>query len=436
MSIRRFDRSGSRSPQETRNDSPFSPRPFAPPRAAAPLSPEAIQRKVGFEFETNMPIRANQEQIIAKNTTLYQAASGDWKITPDSSNMEFSTEPFEEEGDNPELERMQTAVGEMAEAFDSVHLNARFAQIEQEDTPLADAITVGRHFPFHGHPVYVPHDMRVLPATAKPQVTGGVRLENIPALLAASSSTELPLESPTNPEDVAFFGEDPIARKRGQKRPVGGSDFTRDSGILVRSEMLASNYVSGLKHRGVEGWDKLEGMLALIYSYLLAGDRQEHVQDQAKYFVPLMSRMSFAGMYSTLPREAREAFDPEAILDNARLDPSEPLYKQGYLDPKDKQNGMVAQKGPVRKKWLESIERGRDLMSLEGKTSVTRGMFASSPAMGEHQALDPDHQGNFEQLVQIELRRLPGTVPPEEWEPLATTLFQMFQRVQRGRRQD
>ncbi|HYQ83160.1 MAG TPA: hypothetical protein VEP28_03970, partial [Rubrobacter sp.] len=125
-----------------------------------------------------MPIRANQEPIIAKNTTLYQAASGDWKITPDSSNMEFSTEPFEEEGDNPELERMQTAVGEMAEAFDSVHLNARFAQIGEEDTPLASAITTGTHFPFHEHPVYVPHDMRVLPATAKPQVTGGVRLEN------------------------------------------------------------------------------------------------------------------------------------------------------------------------------------------------------------------------------------------------------------------
>ena len=381
-----------------------------------------------------MPIRANQKQIIAKNKTLYEAASGDWKITPDSSNMEFSTEPFEEEGDNPELERMQTAVGEMAGAFDMVHLMAGFNQAEDKDTPLADVIDTGTHYLFDEHPVSVPRDMRLYPPTAKPQVTGGVRLENIPALLEASSSTELPLESATNPEDVALLGEDPIERTRSQKRPVGGGDFTKDSGILVRSELLASIYVSGLKHRGVEGWDKLEGMLALIYTYLLAGDRQERVQDQAKYFVPLMSRMSFAGMYSTLPREARDAFDPEAILDNARLDPAAPLYKMGYSDVAAGDKAVA--KGPIRKKWLESIERGRDLMSAEGKTSVTQGMFASSPALGEHRTLDPDHQGNLEKLVQIELRRLPGAVPPEEWTPLATTLFEMFQRVQRGRRQD
>ena len=377
-----------------------------------------------------MPIRANGAQIIAKNTSVYESASGDWKITPDASNMEFSTVPFEEEGNNPELEKMQTAVNEMAQAFDMVHLNAQFNE-NQNDTPLSEALAGGTLYPFHGHEVYVPKDMRVYPATAKPQVTGGVRLENIPALLEASYSTRLPLASPSNPEDIAVLESDPIARKDSEKRPVGGTNFLRDAGILVRSEVLASLYVSDLKHRGVEGWDKLEGMLALIYSYLLAGDRQGGVQDQAKYFLPLMSRMSFAGMYSTLPRGARDGFDPEKILDVARLDPTAPLYKHGFSDTGA--GDQAVSRGPVRKKWLESIERGRDLMSAEGKTSVTKGMFASSPAMGEHQMLDPDHQGNFEKLVQIELRRLPGAVPPEEWEPLATTLFQMFQRVQRGR---
>ncbi|MER7665855.1 MULTISPECIES: hypothetical protein [unclassified Streptomyces] len=57
-------------------------------------------------------------------------------------------------------------------------------------------------------------------------------------------------------------------------------------------------------------------------------------------------------------------------------------------------------------------------------------MKASSPAMGQHQRLDPGHASGAADLVQVELRRLPGQVPPQEWLPVAAAIFKMFREVQ------
>ncbi|MFK0049434.1 hypothetical protein ACIQU4_36135 [Streptomyces sp. NPDC090741] len=80
--------------------------------------------------------------------------------------------------------------------------------------------------------------------------------------------------------------------------------------------------------------------------------------------------------------------------------------------------------------WLESIASGGpDLMSAGGGSTVTEGMKASSPAMGQHRRLDAGHAAGAAGRVQVELRRLPGDVPPQEWLPVAATLFEMFRKV-------
>ncbi|MFH9293585.1 DUF4157 domain-containing protein [Streptomyces sp. NPDC017520] len=384
-----------------------------------------IQRKVGFEFETNMLVRADDRPVISKDEKIFEAASGDWYITPDASALEFVTVPFEEEGTAPELERMAKAVGEMAAAFSTLHTSTKLASLMGGNTELGEVLseegTVHQH---RGNDVYVPGADRLYPPLAKPQATGGVSLEKMLALFQALVGQELPLASPSNPEDVHILGEDP--EKRTDTTALGGANPKRDAAILGDAQRFTDAYCANLDPAGTR---ELRGLLATVYTYLLAGAQQSGRQDQAKYFLPLMSRMSFSAMYAALPDNAQSAFDPARVLEVASLAAGDPVYKQGFADhgAGDSEKSF----GPQRGKWLNSIvSGGPDLMSAGGGSTVTEGMMASSPAMGQHDRLDPGHADGAAGLVQVELRRLPGQVPPEEWLPVAAALFEMFRKVQ------
>ncbi|MFC5804563.1 DUF4157 domain-containing protein [Streptomyces formicae] len=394
-------------------------------RAPAVDGAVEIQRKVGFEFETNMLVRAGEKPVISKNEKVFEAASGDWYITPDASALEFVTVPFEEEGDAPELERMSKAVSEMANAFGQLHTSAKLASLMDGNAELREVLSEeGTTHQHNGNDVYVPGADRLYPPLAKPQATGGVGLEKMLALFKAVVSEELPLKSPSNPEDVAILGEDP--EKRADTTTLGGANPKRDAAILTDAQSFADKYVTDLQSSGT---GELKGLLALVFSYLLAGAQQSGRQDQAKYFLPLMSRMSFSAMYEALPEEAKSAFDPARILAVAGLAPDDPVYKEGFAD--HGAGDSAKSRGPQRRQWLDSIASGGpDLMSAGGGSTVTEGMKASSPAMGQHHRLDPGHVPGAAELVQVELRRLPGQVPPEEWLPVAAAIFEMFRKVQ------
>jgi hypothetical protein len=395
-------------------------------RSGAPADEAvAIQRKVGFEFETNMLVRAGDQPVISKNEKIFEAASGDWYITPDASALEFVTVPFEEEGKAPEMERMAKAVGEMADAFSTLHTSVKLASLMDGNAELGEVLsedgTVHQH---RGNDVYVPGSDRLHPALAKPQATGGVSLEKMLALFQALVEQQLPLTSPSNPEDVHILGEEP--EERTDTTALGGANPERDAAILADAQRFTDTYCAGLDPAGTR---ELRGLLAMVYTYLLAGAQQSRLQDQAKYFLPLMSRMSFSAMYAALPDEAKSHFVPTRVLEVASLAAGEPVYKHGFADhgAGDTEKSF----GPQRGKWLDSIvSGGPDLMSAGGGSPVTAGMKASSPAMGQHDRLDPGHTAGAAGLVQVELRRLPGQVPPEEWLPLAVTLFEMFRKVQ------
>ncbi|GAA3911246.1 hypothetical protein GCM10023084_74180 [Streptomyces lacrimifluminis] len=384
-----------------------------------------IQRKVGFEFETNMLVRADEKPVISKDEKIFEAASGDWYITPDASAMEFVTVPFEEEGDAPELVRMATAVREMAEAFGLLHTSAKMASLMDGNAELHEVLSgQGTTHQHNGNNVYVPGADRLYPPLAKPQATGGVSLEKVLALFKAVVSQELPLTSPSNPEDVHILDEEP--EERTNTTALGGANPKRDAAILTDAQVLTDKYVTDLPTAETR---ELKGLLALVFSYLLAGAQQSGRQDQAKYFLPLMSRMSFSAMYAALPAEAQSAFDPARVLEVAALAPGDPVYKVGFAD--HGAGDSTKSQGPQRKQWLDSIASGGpDLMSAGGGSTVTEGMKASSPAMGQHHRLDPGHAPGAADLLQVELRRLPGQVPPEEWLPVATALFEMFRQVQ------
>ncbi|MER7665856.1 hypothetical protein [Streptomyces sp. NPDC096193] len=180
------------------------------------------------------------------------------------------------------------------------------------------------------------------------------------ALFKAVVNQKFPLKSPSNPDDVALLGDDP--ETRADTTALGGANAKRDAAILTDAQHLTEKYVAGLQAAGT---GEPKGLLAMVFSYLLSGAQQSGRQDHAKYFLPLMTRMSFSAMYASLPEEAKSAFDPVRILETAALAPGDPVYKEGFADRGA--GDRETSRGPVRKAWLDSIASGGpDLMSAGG----------------------------------------------------------------------
>ncbi|MBV9822432.1 MAG: DUF4157 domain-containing protein, partial [Actinobacteria bacterium] len=372
----------------------------APDTAATPATGDAvpsIQRKIGFEFETNLQVHANGESLIAKNAHIFDAKDASWYITPDGGTLEFVTKAFQEEGDKPELEPLLAAVGQMAEAFGLLHTLASFNTMDELKTELGETLKeYGAETVLGGHPAYVPGDIRIYPPTATPQATGGVSLAKMKALFETVVALQLGLKSPANPE-AALTGDDVVDRE--DSYAVGFEDERK---AMAKAKALAVAYCQKLDGDFAKG--DLEGLLVLTFTYLLAGANQRKKHDQAKYFLPLMSRMSFSAMYGSLTEEAQAAFDPAEILTAVELPGGDPMYKHGFKDPKD----AAVDRGPTRTAWLTSIKNdAADKMSLGGASNVAQGMTGSSEAMGKYGALEDGLTAESAKLVQIELRRLP-----------------------------
>ena len=391
--------------------------------SAAADSP-SIQRKVGFEFETNLQVHSNDAPLIAKNVHIFDSTDGSWYITPDGGTFEFVTKAFQEEGDNPQLEQMRATVGQMAEAFSVLHDMASLSALDESPTPLGGTLgDYGAETPYAGHTAYVPGDIRLYPPTAVPQATGGVSLAKMTALFDRVVALQFGLQSPSNPEAV-LTGDDLEARQ--DSYAVGVAE---ERVAMARARVLATTYCQQAQEEleGEVDTTALEGLLLLTFTYLLAGAHQRARHDQAKYFLPLMSRMSFSAMYGSLTEEAKALFDDGEILQLVDLPGDAPLYKHGFKDPADDH----VDKGPTRADWLASIRTdAADKMSFGGSSNVAQGMTASSSAMGQYGALDDGLTAEAAKLVQIELRRLPKSVPPDEWLVVAEALFTMFRAVQ------
>ena len=399
----------------------------AEPAAAGPaaaVDSPSIQRKVGFEFETNLQVHSNDAPLIAKNVHIFDSTDGSWYITPDGGTFEFVTKAFQEEGDNPQLEQMRTTVGQMAEAFSVLHDMASLSALDESPTPLGATLgDYGAETPYAGHTAYVPGDIRLYPPNAVPQATGGVSLAKMTALFDQVVALQFGLESPSNPEAV-LTGDD--LEDREDSFAVGVAE---ERAAMNRARVLATTYCQQATEELEDAVDTaaLEGLLVLTYTYLLAGANQRARHDQAKYFLPLMSRMSFSAMYGSLTEEAKALFDDAEILRLVELPGDTPLYKHGFKDPGDDH----VDKGPNRTDWLASIRTDQaDKMSFGGDSNVAQGMRASSSAMGQYGALDDGLTAEAAKLVQIELRRLPKSVPPGEWLVVAEALFTMFRAVQ------
>lgn len=409
----------------------------------------AVQRKVGFEFETSVPVRDYTGATVGYKNPIFDAADDSWNITADSSCMEFVTVPFEEEAADakPERDRLKRTIRQMVAWIDSLKHDGAL-KTAGESIGLDEFSINGSYYETGGHPLEVPNARTVAGwnITAAPQATGGVSLDKIPDLMAKIKTTKLPHLTHLAKENQNLSG----------MRPETGA-------LLAEANNLAAARVARLKKlKAFKALDpthikQLQGLTALVISYLLMGHRQKAVWKYSKLIAPLMSHVSFSDMYETLDPSVKSYFTARHVLLAANLPEkgAENVFAKGFSYNRTgafTNTGRTApsglpiyyddriNKGPTRKQWLESIiSAGPDLMSVGGGTVVTDQVetdtkhiqhTGTSDSMG-NMAMDSSPSG--EDLAILELRRLPKSQNyKDHWEKTALIIFDLFRAVQRG----
>jgi hypothetical protein len=426
---------------------------------AAPSAPDTLRRKVGFEFETGIPIRTKDlgsESLsrLGYQTKVYTARTGLWKVVADSSNMEFVTEPFVE--NNTGRGRLSSTMDEIqtwAGGIPAVVTAARsknppeIGRVDEVRPDYGTAETGELWKPF----LIAAGALTDAEVTASPQATGGVRLEQIPALVRAMrrerivgakpAATGLQLGTLVGTADAALSDENLALKQRFEDYEAGTGvspvDFPSTlvgmnvyhAWALAQAEAMADDqvdkYIANLGDLTLN-FDKLKGLLTLVVSYILVGHRQAARFDYSKLIAPLMARTNFYTMYRLLRPHEQTAFTEDLVLTAARLPGTggSRMYKKGFPH-----HGRV-EYGPTRAEWIDSIKNGipwafgvtaRDLMS-QGSGSAAA---ANSSSLGGMTEADTSVNGNKD-LAVLELRRLPKEIHRLEWKQMALKIFDVI----------
>lgn len=389
-----------------------------PVQRKAPSSSVVVQRAVGFEFETGWHVwdQTNIEiwrksggqgtppdaKPLKKKDMVHDAAG--FKVEADEagagqSELEFIIHPpipTTPGGINSAMDRMVPVYLFGAKLL-SGPSSGRFAL----DTVTGDAND--KKF------LIKPNDKTL---TARPQVTAGISLQDIPKLSKAQKGVSLPSQI----DNTHVSAENAL-------------DLERASQALPL---------------GMEMDPSLHGLLMPIASYIDAGQRAVFYPKQiADRF--LLARTDFAGLFRLLPREVQDHFKKNP-MDFVRLglaaaavdDGDAPVLGRVWIDEMDMDRG-VRPIGPSRAKWLFFITQGYDLLSgshykeYMGQYSDegTGALAKELESMGElGKKAEPtrgeDKEGGIFELRSAALKGKHGTIPMIEWLPFVKQVLTYF----------
>jgi len=245
--------------------------------------------------------------------------------------------------------------------------------------------------------------------TAAPQATTGVTLDR---LIAAMHLI---------PKEEVLTG---IGTPQEATRTLSGMS-PEDGALLIDARRRALAAVEPLRSQvkaSEKEWRELEGVLALMISYIRKGNQPRDVAfEDAKLIAPLMSRVNFSVMYGALAPPLRALFQPAMIAAAAGYATNKKVFG-------DKGFGKHG-KGPTIEEWVVSIAKGDDWMSLVGKKDVVTDPKSGSPSMGEYAVLDKEDKLAPQGLVPLELRRIPKNIPLADWTMLAYQIFVMAEAI-------
>jgi hypothetical protein len=420
-----------------------------------------IQRKVGFEFETPIEVRANDNDSDPQKRTslryqerIFTAASNQWKIEADNNRMEFVTEPFTENQTGKEkLKETMLQIKHWLSKLPGVVDNARVYGAKVADVAPALGKTSYTFTPLP-HNIVINHTSfdwgEIMSA---PQATGGFRLDQIPTLIDKLTNRKIKAAEPkklgTVSKDLANMNDSELtnARHLGMKHSL--NKYASMTGIKPKSfpkTMLGMNidhaiYLNEAKEKAVLAVDhyittlhtvpshkykNLKGLMTLVISYLLVGFHETEVMDYAKAIAPLMARTNFYRMFRMMEPDEQKMFTEKFVLDAAQLrgNGQTRVFVTGF-----NHDGII-QHGPTRSEWIDSIINGSkwfltrtksDLLS-QGSGSIAA---TNSQSMGAFSQPDASQDGT-QNLAVLELRRLPQEIHVSEWEDMAENVFDLI----------
>ncbi|HET9211794.1 MAG TPA: hypothetical protein VFR03_15405, partial [Thermoanaerobaculia bacterium] len=253
-----------------------------------------IQRKVGFEFETGIKVQ-DEGKDLPYDHPIYRGPS--WKINADSSSMEFITDPFATKAEvTGALTSIGTYVGRLDEAF----------KTSPRINPLND---LGLHAAKDYDAQY---DMKAQgPIAAKPQVTFGVPLRNIPAFLNRARTYELKSYEPAGADDKKGA---PVHLTEEQK-PIEKGVGAEAAGANFALKLSKSDLSPGALGDGA-------GFVTMVVRYLydISSNAGLNPIEYAKAAITILARTDFASMFKVLEPAVKRAFTPESIEEAAGLE--------------------------------------------------------------------------------------------------------------------
>jgi len=374
-----------------------------------------VQRRVGFEFQTNILLRNDQGNSPPLRTPLFEKLPG-WKIECDQGELEFITVPLSSYGEvNKVVGSIVEWAGELARIPANVSEETRSTASHFAKSTYQDERELGAQMLKDGESralakmsinegtdlesLFAIGDARAM--VAKPQTTIGIPLDKLISSLHLVASQKMTLDR----------------NKSTQKEVALGAD-QEASPVLVSTHDATVTLVNSLRTKFANipeaDWRKLEGVVGLASSYIRSAQPVgRNVYAYIKMMAPMMSRVNFSAMYNQLSPKVQKFFTPDIVATAAGVAPDDPLFgRKGAL------KGIP---GPKVMQWVRSIIAGRDALSTLGidQGLDTEKFIVGSESMGEYNKLDTEDPVHDMPLVPVELRQMTGSVPVYQWLELA-----------------
>ncbi len=414
----------------------------APALAPLPGGGGVVQRAIGMELETTLPI----VEKLGYHEAVYDHPKLAWKITEDDGKVEFVTRPLRSQEELvAAVRQIQAFVRAAGELLGS-----------REPVPLADIVArAGLPSGGSGHvggSSYTPEMLM-----AKPQVTVGIPMDRLAQLLADARDLSLE-EYDQQHED----GRSQEGAQRGHRLLADETSPQFEKPAAIDSLQVAVRWGADVKekHPDLEEQEieRAVGLMAYILKYLNDAyyKPQGPAPEYAKAYFPVMARTHFVAMYESLGPEAA-LLTTESILACWGVDPGKcnvPMLRLGLQDS-SKERGVAS--GPTILDWLDSIvgdksrkrqirdanrEQDRRFMdhyegdpefhdgtrNADSKDLLSRGDVAySNVSMG---LLGMDRAEGVP-LAVVEFRQFPSdtSLQAEYWDKLAARLYEFYDQA-------
>lgn len=405
--------------------------PTARPQASSTLPAEAVQRKVGLEFQTstNLWIEEPQKEKLDYGVKVFDLP-GQFHIESDDGEVEFVTEPVEE--DQPGLDQLVEAVSNMADFAQIIWTQASRVDTGALFSVVAQAFNAGQYqAQWKNSDILVGNfkDPQNTPdLAASPQATVGIPLDKLIDLMTVVT------EKSERGDTLSGFA-------------VGGKKDERGKGVILKTlEQVRGQSI----YQKLDAHPKLKNFVAAVASYLNGAaeysktvadwPKEEEDPNYPKIAHPLMARNNFRTMFNMLEPIEQSIFAEEigvgGMLELTKSHrATDQIYHQGYFD-----EGKKKRQAPTVEEWIESIVRpvrilDRDV-TLPDKLSRLPGMMVGR-GMGALEKPDENvartnlrgEPREAQEGAVFELRRIQRAMPSDKWVGLAVLVHQTVNEV-------